>query len=119
MMPQASGRALRGGVFTNGDDTTLRIKFENVMERTCGGVGRRVMGHIHETFILFLTLVTLFLSSFTCFKAPSCKLWRTFNLNEMHKPGDVILGGLFRVHYSSVFPEWAFTSEPEQPVCSG
>ncbi|XP_029699310.1 extracellular calcium-sensing receptor-like [Takifugu rubripes] len=37
----------------------------------------------------------------------------------MHEPGDVLLGGLFEVHYSSVFPKWTFTSEPHQPVCTG
>ncbi|XP_067451901.1 extracellular calcium-sensing receptor-like [Thunnus thynnus] len=37
----------------------------------------------------------------------------------MHKPGDVILGGLFEVHYTSVFPEWTFSSEPRQPSCQG
>ncbi|XP_026152519.1 extracellular calcium-sensing receptor-like [Mastacembelus armatus] len=37
----------------------------------------------------------------------------------MHKPGDVVLGGLFEVHYTSVFPEWTFTSEPQQPSCKG
>ncbi|XP_031612237.2 extracellular calcium-sensing receptor-like [Oreochromis aureus] len=37
----------------------------------------------------------------------------------MHRPGDVILGGLFEVHYSSVFPERTFTSEPDQPSCQG
>ncbi|KAM8769848.1 extracellular calcium-sensing receptor-like [Acanthopagrus schlegelii] len=37
----------------------------------------------------------------------------------MHKPGDVILGGLFEVHYTSVFPELTFTSEPNQLRCQG
>ncbi|CAB1425458.1 unnamed protein product [Pleuronectes platessa] len=37
----------------------------------------------------------------------------------MHKPGDVILGGLFEVHYTSVFPELTFTSEPTQLSCQG
>ncbi|KAM9359530.1 extracellular calcium-sensing receptor-like [Symphorus nematophorus] len=37
----------------------------------------------------------------------------------MHKPGDVILGGLFEVHYSSVFPERTYTSEPLQASCKG
>ncbi|XP_047450492.1 extracellular calcium-sensing receptor-like [Mugil cephalus] len=37
----------------------------------------------------------------------------------MHKPGDLILGGLFEVHYSSVFPKMTFTSEPLQPSCQG
>ncbi|XP_008303660.1 extracellular calcium-sensing receptor-like, partial [Stegastes partitus] len=37
----------------------------------------------------------------------------------MHKPGDVILGGLFEVHYTSVFPELSFTSEPNKLSCQG
>ncbi|XP_074496735.1 extracellular calcium-sensing receptor-like [Sebastes fasciatus] len=37
----------------------------------------------------------------------------------MHKPGDVVLGGLFEVHYTSVFPELTFTSEPNQLSCQG
>uniref|UniRef100_A0A4W6C8V8 G-protein coupled receptors family 3 profile domain-containing protein n=1 Tax=Lates calcarifer TaxID=8187 RepID=A0A4W6C8V8_LATCA len=49
----------------------------------------------------------------------SCKLRRQFYLNGMHKPGDVILGGLFEVHYTSVFPELTFTSEPNQLSCQG
>ncbi|KAM9733896.1 extracellular calcium-sensing receptor-like [Menidia menidia] len=37
----------------------------------------------------------------------------------MHSPGDVILGGLFEVHYTSVFPELTFTSEPNRLSCQG
>ncbi|XP_070762562.1 extracellular calcium-sensing receptor-like [Enoplosus armatus] len=37
----------------------------------------------------------------------------------MHKAGDVILGGLFELHYTSVFPELTFTSQPHQPNCHG
>nr|XP_040049064.1 extracellular calcium-sensing receptor-like [Gasterosteus aculeatus aculeatus] len=49
----------------------------------------------------------------------SCKLRRRFHLNGMHMPGDVVLGGLFEVHYTSVFPELLFTSEPNQLSCQG
>uniref|UniRef100_A0A3Q3GVD6 Extracellular calcium-sensing receptor-like n=2 Tax=Kryptolebias marmoratus TaxID=37003 RepID=A0A3Q3GVD6_KRYMA len=49
----------------------------------------------------------------------SCHLLRKFYLNGLHKPGDVILGGLFEVHYSSVFPEQTFTSAPHQTSCQG
>ncbi|XP_029699320.1 extracellular calcium-sensing receptor [Takifugu rubripes] len=77
------------------------------------------MADITGTLGLFFTLITLFVSSSTSFNAPICKLWRKFQFNEMHEPGDVLLGGLFQVHYGSVFPEWTFTSEPHQPVCTG
>ncbi|XP_014913704.1 extracellular calcium-sensing receptor-like [Poecilia latipinna] len=50
---------------------------------------------------------------------PSCTLRRQFHLNGMHKSGDVILGGLFEVHYTSVFPELTFTSEPSEHICQG
>lgn len=49
----------------------------------------------------------------------SCKLQKQFHLNGMHKAGDIVIGGLFEVHFSSVHPELTFTSEPEQPVCKG
>ncbi|XP_037631640.1 extracellular calcium-sensing receptor-like [Sebastes umbrosus] len=35
----------------------------------------------------------------------------------MHKAGDVVLGGLFQIHFFSVFPDLSFTSEPQQPTC--
>lgn len=49
----------------------------------------------------------------------SCKLQKRFHHNGMHKAGDIVIGGLFEVHFSSVYPELTFTSEPEQPVCQG
>ncbi|XP_071396893.1 extracellular calcium-sensing receptor-like [Centroberyx affinis] len=60
-----------------------------------------------------------FFSPVSSFLSPSCQLQGQFLLNGMHKPGDVVLGGLFEVHYSSVFPELSFTSEPQQPRCQG
>ncbi|XP_030257262.1 LOW QUALITY PROTEIN: extracellular calcium-sensing receptor-like [Sparus aurata] len=48
-----------------------------------------------------------------------CRLQGQFHLNEMHKAGDVVLGGLFQVHFFSVLPDLSFTSEPSQPTCYG
>ncbi|XP_060779013.1 extracellular calcium-sensing receptor-like [Neoarius graeffei] len=35
----------------------------------------------------------------------------------MHRDGDLVLGGLFEVHFLTVFPDLSFASEPEQPYC--
>lgn len=73
---------------------------------------------------LVFCVMLLMLSSFFFFLvssavSSSCKLRRQFHLSGLHKAGDVNLGGLFEVHYTSVFPEWTFTSEPAQPTCTG
>nr|XP_033488001.1 extracellular calcium-sensing receptor-like [Epinephelus lanceolatus] len=48
----------------------------------------------------------------------SCQLLGQFHLNGMHKAGDVVLGGLFQVHFFSVFPDLSFTSKPQHPTCN-
>ncbi|XP_076850865.1 extracellular calcium-sensing receptor-like [Brachyhypopomus gauderio] len=47
----------------------------------------------------------------------SCQLRGHFQLSGMRQDGDLILGGLFEIHFLTVFPELNFTSEPEQPYC--
>uniref|UniRef100_A0A4W6FCC5 G-protein coupled receptors family 3 profile domain-containing protein n=1 Tax=Lates calcarifer TaxID=8187 RepID=A0A4W6FCC5_LATCA len=49
----------------------------------------------------------------------SCWLQGQFHLNGMHKDGDVVLGGLFQIHFFSTYPDLSFTSEPQQPTCYG
>ena len=83
------------------------------------------MGAFLDSFLfLYVYLILTVFSSFLFMTEPSplfsfCKVRKKFYLNGMHKPGDVILGGLFEVHYTSVFPELTFTSEPNQLRCQG
>ncbi|KAM9852847.1 uncharacterized protein ACBR49_003713 [Aulostomus maculatus] len=49
----------------------------------------------------------------------SCRLQGQFHLNGMHEAGDVVLGGLFGIHFFSDFPDLHFTSGPQQPTCYG
>lgn len=82
------------------------------------------MGKFFDIYLLFCVYLNLLLFSSFFFSmssslSSSCKLRRQFHLNGLHKAGDVILGGLVEVHYTSVIPEWTFTSEPRQPTCKG
>uniref|UniRef100_A0A8C4H1W4 G-protein coupled receptors family 3 profile domain-containing protein n=1 Tax=Dicentrarchus labrax TaxID=13489 RepID=A0A8C4H1W4_DICLA len=83
------------------------------------------MGALFDTFpflyvcLILIVLPSSFFSSESSSLFSSCKLRKQFYLNGMHKPGDVILGGLFEVHYTSIFPELTFTSEPNQLSCQG
>lgn len=49
----------------------------------------------------------------------SCELQGQFHLNGMHKAGDIILGGLFEIHFFSTFANLTFTSKPQHPTCHG
>lgn len=81
------------------------------------------MGTFLDTLMyLYSYLIMIFFSSYFFLSESffsTCKLRRQFYLNGLHKPGDVILGGLFEVHYTSAFPELAFTSEPNILSCQG
>ncbi|KAL0973510.1 hypothetical protein UPYG_G00205000 [Umbra pygmaea] len=84
--------------------------------------------------MIFLLCIYLYLSSWMIFNSSldtwnssspntssssSCSLWKRFNLNGMYQGGDVVIGGLFEVHFFTIFPELSFTSEPLQPSCEG
>ncbi|XP_034557488.1 extracellular calcium-sensing receptor-like [Notolabrus celidotus] len=77
------------------------------------------MGAFHYTLLFILCNFTASSYSVSNSSFSPCKLLSRFQLNEIHKPGDVVLGGLFEVHYTSVFPERTYTSEPRQPSCKG
>ncbi len=73
---------------------------------------------LYDYLILILFSSSFFLSESSSLFS-SCRLRRQFYLNGMHMSGDVVLGGLFEVHYTSVFPKLTFTSEPNQLRCQG
>uniref|UniRef100_A0A3B4G9A5 Extracellular calcium-sensing receptor-like n=1 Tax=Pundamilia nyererei TaxID=303518 RepID=A0A3B4G9A5_9CICH len=75
---------------------------------------------VHANLLLFILMYCYF--SFTAassLSSSSCHSRGQFHLNSMQKSGDLILGGLFEVHFFSIFPDLSFTSEPQQPTCHG
>ena len=66
-----------------------------------------------------LLLFMYFMLLHSYFSSAVCQLQEHFHLNGRHKAGDVLLGGLFGMHFFSVFPDLSFTSEPQQPTCHG
>uniref|UniRef100_W5M581 Receptor ligand binding region domain-containing protein n=1 Tax=Lepisosteus oculatus TaxID=7918 RepID=W5M581_LEPOC len=48
---------------------------------------------------------------------PTCRLREEFNLYGLYKEGDIILGGIFEIHFITVYPELSFTAKPEQLRC--
>ncbi|XP_058607312.1 extracellular calcium-sensing receptor-like [Onychostoma macrolepis] len=69
------------------------------------------------TLIISLYLPLDCLSAASIFRSGTCQLQRHFRLNGVYQDGDVILGGLFEVHFFTVFPEQSFRTEPEEPYC--
>ncbi|KAM8769839.1 extracellular calcium-sensing receptor-like [Acanthopagrus schlegelii] len=76
---------------------------------------------INLLLLVYLILLYSFLSSAVSnsLYSSSCQLQGQFHLNGLHKAGDVVLGGIFQIHFFSVFPDMSFTSEPQQPTCHG
>ena len=72
----------------------------------------------HLLSYMYLTLILF--SSFSALSSSpssSCELQEHFNLNRIYKAGDFVLGGLFYIHFYSVFPELSFTSKQEELTC--
>ncbi|XP_016110653.1 extracellular calcium-sensing receptor-like [Sinocyclocheilus grahami] len=71
---------------------------------------------------MWITLKFCLYLSFNCISASVlssgiCQLQGHFKLNGMFQDGDLIIGGLFEVHFLTVFPELSFRKEPEPPYC--
>ncbi|XP_051727337.1 extracellular calcium-sensing receptor-like isoform X1 [Ctenopharyngodon idella] len=69
------------------------------------------------TLYIFLFLSFNCISAASIFRSGTCQLQGRFKLNGMYQDGDVILGGLFQVHFFTVFPDLSFKTKPEPPHC--
>ncbi|XP_057203619.1 extracellular calcium-sensing receptor-like [Triplophysa rosa] len=67
------------------------------------------------TLCLYLSINCI--SVVSVVSAGTCRLQGRFKLNGMYQDGDLILGGLFEVHFLTVFPELSFRTEPDPPYC--
>ncbi|XP_039608917.1 extracellular calcium-sensing receptor-like [Polypterus senegalus] len=47
----------------------------------------------------------------------ACKLQRKFTFNGLYQKGDIMLGGIFAVHFRSVAPDLSYRFQPEQWKC--
>ncbi|XP_041850817.1 extracellular calcium-sensing receptor-like isoform X3 [Melanotaenia boesemani] len=79
------------------------------------------MWPILHTSLLMLVLFEYAFSSTASSShfSSTCELQGQFHLNGMHKAGDVVLGGLFQIHFFTTFPDLSFTSKPQQLTCNG
>ncbi|XP_043072421.1 extracellular calcium-sensing receptor-like [Puntigrus tetrazona] len=69
------------------------------------------------SLIICLYLSFKFIYAASVLQSGTCQLQGRFRLNGMYQAGDVILGGLFEVHFLTVFPELSFRTEPKPPYC--
>ena len=76
--------------------------------------------HVFSHVYLSLTMLSFFSPLSSCSPSSSfCELQAQFDLNRIFKAGDFVLGGLFYIHSSAVFPELSFTSKQLDPTCYG
>uniref|UniRef100_A0A4W3GWB0 Extracellular calcium-sensing receptor-like n=1 Tax=Callorhinchus milii TaxID=7868 RepID=A0A4W3GWB0_CALMI len=69
-----------------------------------------------RTMNLNVHLALLFSLPFHAFGAiePTCKPLEKFNLYGIHKDGDVIIGGLFPIHFSVTAPQLSYKAKPQE-----
>ncbi|KAL3991758.1 vomeronasal 2 receptor [Sarotherodon galilaeus] len=73
---------------------------------------------LQSNLLLFIVLYSYYSHNIPSPLFPSsCQLQGQFHLNRMQKSGDVIVGGLFPVHFFSSVSDLLFTSQPKQPTC--
>lgn len=67
----------------------------------------------------YLRLVMCLIVSVTVSGRSTCKLKGTFNLNNFKMPGDVMVGGMFPIHYRVVSMNSSSNTSPQASGCEG
>uniref|UniRef100_A0A8C4XA64 Extracellular calcium-sensing receptor-like n=1 Tax=Erpetoichthys calabaricus TaxID=27687 RepID=A0A8C4XA64_ERPCA len=67
--------------------------------------------------ILYTSALLSVLLLITALQNPKCKPLGQYIFNELYKTGDIMLGGVFSVHFKTIAPELSFKSKPEQWKC--
>uniref|UniRef100_A0A8C4XAH2 Extracellular calcium-sensing receptor-like n=1 Tax=Erpetoichthys calabaricus TaxID=27687 RepID=A0A8C4XAH2_ERPCA len=70
-------------------------------------------------FIVYVTLSICCIVVVASVIQSTCKIQEIFQLNQLYKKGDVILGGLFELTSNKKTPDLSFSSKPEQWTCEG
>uniref|UniRef100_H3A187 G-protein coupled receptors family 3 profile domain-containing protein n=1 Tax=Latimeria chalumnae TaxID=7897 RepID=H3A187_LATCH len=75
---------------------------------------------IHMLVMLGLSVLNSFIVCKLC-KDPNemCELRGNFNLPMLEKDADVIIGGLFPVHFRAAVPDLSYNHKPETSECEG
>lgn len=71
------------------------------------------------SFFVRFALAHAFCLSVLGVTTPTCKLLEKFNLYGVHEDGDIIIGGLFPIHFSVSAPELSYKAKPEDLWCEG
>ncbi|XP_028647608.2 extracellular calcium-sensing receptor-like [Erpetoichthys calabaricus] len=63
------------------------------------------------------SVLYLYVLTGVTFSENVCRIQEWFQLQTLHKKGDIMLGGIFELTYTSFVPDFTFTAKPEKWKC--